>query len=456
MSLQEPSCGVLPEQSLVYLRAVREALAGLPPRVIAQRIQSLVTAHDAWRVGACLNLMASENTTSAGSRRLMGSFLGTRTTGGFPGVKRWPARTNVCIDEIEATIIALCSRLFGATYVEWRATSTTMANAIVMFALTRPGDVILVQSTEGGGNMNYHEQGIPRLRGLRVVKMPAGDYFGLDVAGVRRLARRHRPKLFVIGGSKVLFPYPLHELREIADEVGATILYDAAHVGGLIAGGLFQDPLRDGAIVLSTGTHKIMGGPVGGLVMTNDADAADAILSLTYPSFIQTHDQAQSASVAYTLAELLEYSGAYGLQAVVNARALATALEEEGFVVLARERGYTATHQLFVDLRAVGADRVEEACQASNILWMKTRLPEDGRADIYNGGRLSVQEVTRQGMREPEMRLVAKWMRRCALDGEPPERIAREVAELVASFQTIAYSFDEQPVLVPPGDPRAR
>jgi len=434
---------VLTERSGRYLDEQAEILDRLAPRKIAERITGLVHSHDEWRRTQCLNMVAAENVMSRGARRLLDSDMATRLTEGFPGDKESPPpRQNVHIDQIEATIIALAQRFFGGKHVEWRAVSTTMVNAIAFFALTDPGDAILVQSMEGGANMNYHVKAIPRLRGLRVHDMPPLEDFAFDLDQVRAVARRVRPAMLVIGGSYVLFPYPVAELREIADEVGARLFYDAAHVGLLIAVGEFQDPLAEGANLLSLSTHKIMGGPVGGLLVTNDAAAAQKMLALTYPAFIQTRDENRYAATAYALAEMLAFGKDYARQIVANAQALAVALEQEGFDVVGKTKGYTRTHQVFLDLREFGAAKFEATCQECNILVHKAHLLGDGARGMRTGVRFTVQELTRLGMEEGEMTQVARFIRRAAAGGES-SRVRAEIEELLTSFQQVRFSFDQ-------------
>jgi glycine hydroxymethyltransferase len=438
----DTSQGVMPAKTAELLDRIGAELSNRAPREIAWRVRELVTEHDDWR-RQCLNLLPAENTSSVGSRALRSSYLGTRATEGFPGDKEIPDGHDRQIDQIEAILIELCKRLFRCRFVEWRTTSTTMANAVALFALTEPGDLIMSQTMLGGANWNYNEMAIPRLRGLRVEGIPPGPDFGIDPDKLRPLARRLMPKFFVLGGTKILFPYPLAELRAIADEVGARILYDAAHVSLLISAGMFQDPLREGADILATGTHKIMSGPIGGLSVMNDEYIAQKMLELTFPPFLQTHDQTHYAATAYAFAEMLEHGPAYARQIVANARALAAALDREGFAVLARARGYTMTHQVLVDLRETGAERVALACQEANILIATTSLPDGKGGQARTGSRISVQEVTRQGMREAEMDRIATMIGQAARAERPSEALRREVNELVSGFQRVEFSFDD-------------
>jgi glycine hydroxymethyltransferase len=428
-----------------YIERIDDVLQATPPDALATRIVALVEQQEQRRRRQSLNLNAAENVISRNARRLLDCDLATRVAEGPPGARLFPiGRQNDCVDELEALIIVLTRRLFHAEYVEWRATSTTMANSVVLFGLTHPGDTLLVQSKEGGANMGYHREAIPLIRGLQVREMPiAGDQFEIDVDGVRELARQVRPAMLIVGGSYVLFPYPVQALRAVADEVGALLLYDAAHVALLVAMGLFQDPLAEGAHVMSMSTHKIMGGPVGGLVITNDADIAQRMWRLPFPPLMQTRDQNKYAATAYALTEVAAFGKAYGAQMLANARALGDALTDAGFEVVARDRGYTMTHQLFVDASAIGARRVEARCQECNILLQASHMRGDSQRGHRTGLRLSVQEITRQGMRASDMTRVAALIKRVALDHEPPERVARDVETLQMEFTTIRFGFEE-------------
>ncbi len=415
----------------------------MTPETVAERIVELVDTHDAWR-GRCLNMIPAENTLSRNARRLLDSGLAIRLTEGFPGDKEFPpSRHNVQIDEIEAILIALVRKLFRARHVEWRPINTTMANTVAYAAMTDPGDTMLVQSMDGGGNMNYHPHAIPRILRLETVDLPATRTFEIDPEAVRPLAIRHRPRVIVVGGGYALFPYPLRALRAIADEVGARIFFDAAHLSLLIATGHFQDPLAEGADIMGLSTQKVLGGPVGGMALTNDDELARRMLGYTFPVMLQTRDLNKYAAQAHAMAEMVAHGARYADQMIKNAKALGRALEAEGFTVIGSDRGYTETHQVVLDLVAVGAEPFETACQAANILVHKGRIMGDGARGFRTGARLTVQELTRQGMGEPEMVTVAALIRRAALDREPPERVAREVLDLVQPFQTVRFSFDQ-------------
>lgn len=439
---------VFPEVSIQYLEAMDARLAKMSPRQMAARVKELSAADEYWRRRKCISLRAAEGIMGATSQSLLHSSLATRVSEGFPGDKQYPGirGTDEYIDEVEATLIYQLRRLFGAKYVEWRPLSNSMANAMVYLVLTKPGDVVLTQSWIGGGaNAGNTPKGPGGLKDLVFVEMPFRDSYELDVEGIRRLARVARPKIIVAGGGYVLFPYPLRDLRSISDEVGAMLMYDAAHLAILIAGGAFQNPLEEGADVMTMSTHKAFGGPVGGVVLTNDVSIAAPIMHRTVNGFLQTRDANKLVAASYAVAEATEFGTQCASQMIKNAQALAAALEEEGFNPLARDRGYTRTHQVIVDVEEEGPKKVRAACMACNILVQGANLAKEAtRKDVAEGIplglRLSSAEITRLGMLEPQMKVIARFMRR-AVAGEPSERLAAEIEEFLKDYQTVRYTF---------------
>lgn len=425
-----------------YLDDIDARLRQQAPRDIADRIESLVKSQDAWRAQYCLNMNPAESLMSRRCRDLLASDMATRLTEGQPGDKLYPhGPQNERIDEIEAVIIALVRRMFGARFVEWRPVSVCMANAAVFFALLSAGDTILVQSEDGGGNYSYHRRGPAGLVRANIVSIPPrGPAFEIDLEAIARQAREHRPKLIVIGGSNVLFPYPVRELRSIADDIGALLLYDAAHLGLLIAGGEFQSPLREGAHLVTISSAKSMGGPLGGLVLTNDPQIAARVTGITFPGFVQMRDENKYSGQALALAEMLEFAPVLARRTVANAQALARSLTAEGFDVIGTERGYTQTHQIFLNL-GDRAQTFETRCHAANILLSDCALVGDISRGRRTGARLATHELTRVGMEDADMCAVARFIGR-AFRGDDPVAIAAEVAHLIARHPGVKYSFD--------------
>jgi glycine hydroxymethyltransferase len=442
----EASVGGLSAAARSYLARVDRQLGQETPEQTARRMTQLTFEHEQWRAKNCLNMNAAEGLMSQGARRLLASDFATRVTEGAPGDKVFPhERQNRFIDEIEATLIGLTQRLFKVRYVEWRPVTTSMANAAAFVSLTNPGDTILVQSEAGGGNYSYNVTGFPPLVGLNVATLPyTGRCFDLDIERAGEIVRHARPRLIVIGGSNVLFPYPVHALRELADEVGALLLFDAAHVGLLIAAGRFQQPLAEGAHLMTISTHKMMAGAVGGMVLTDDPAITDAISRTVFPHMLQTRDQNKYVATAYAFAEHLEFCAAYTAQIVANVGALGQALSSAGFEVFGSDRGYSMTHQLFVRHPVVSAVEFEDRCQQSDILAART-LRTAGVLDGVSGGviRLSVQEITRQGFTEPDMTRVAELITDAVCERRRPEEISRAISTWLRDMGPIRFSFDE-------------
>ncbi len=436
---------VFTQKSRVFLDRIQSKVRRMEPLEIADHIAALVQNHDNWRKNDCLNMNPAESSLSHRARDLLASDMASRLTEGLPGDKSFPHyRQTRFIDEIEGIIIALARKQFGARYVEWRPVSTSMANAAAFFPFLKPGDRVFAQGMEAGGNSSYQSIGPLGLTGAEIIPIPPKDEtFEIDVDWIANQAKILKPKMIVIGGSKVLYPYPLAPLRDIADSVGAMILYDAAHLGLLISAGNFQKPLAEGAHIVTISTHKIMYGPVGGFVLTNDDEIADRIISLTFPAFLQTRDQNKYAALAVTLAELEKFGPALATNMVANANCLAEALAKEGFNILMRDDEYTRTHQIFLKL-GDAAQTFEWRCQAANILIPDCALTGDTARGHRTGARIATHELTRQGMGPADMAKVASLIGRASREANDFSAIATDVRELIAQSRQKSCSFYEQ------------
>jgi glycine hydroxymethyltransferase len=231
-------------------------------------------------------------------------------------------------------------------------------------------------------------------------------------------------------------------------EVGARCWYDGAHVLGLIAGGQFQDPLREGADVLTGSTHKTLPGPQHGIVLSDSQDEAltKKLTSRVFPGVVSNHHLHAMAALGITLAEWQVYGEAYARQVVGNARALAEALAAEGFKVLGESGGYTRSHQVAIDVRAQGGGAsVSKLFESCNIITNKNMLPydRDRSPQDPSGVRVGVQECTRVGMKESEMAQIASLMARAAIKKDPPERVRADVIPFKRGFTSVRYCFHE-------------
>lgn len=418
--------------------------AGRDGREIAAGVAALLTSTAGERRANTLSLLASDNTSSAMSRSLLGSDLSTRVAEGLPGARFFPpGPINAGVDELEATLAHLAKRLFRAGFAEVRPLTTSMANESVLVALTRPGDAIMVHAMSSGGNMSYQAFGIAGRLGLVVHDLPADDWFGIDTERAVAAIERTRPRLIIVGGGKSLFPVDLTPLAEAAHRVGALVQLDAAHVGPLIAFGEHPDPFAQGADLITTGTHKMMGGPVGGLVLTEQPGLHAELSAVVHPSLLQTRDPARFAAAAVSLAEMVEFGAGYAAQCVANARRLAAGLGERGIGVFGAERRFTQTHQLFPHLPSTDqTGAAAERARRSGLLVHRSGLPGQ-TPQSATGMRLSVQEATRRGMVEAEMDRIADLLLG-AFGAAAITAVRDGVRELLAEFAGVAYSFDDE------------
>jgi glycine hydroxymethyltransferase len=270
-----------------------------------------------------------------------------------------------------------------------------------------------------------------------------------DIDGACALIRDIEPKVALIGQSVFLFPTPLQEIADAAHEVGATVMYDGAHVLGLIAGGCFQDPLREGADVMTGSSHKTFPGPQGGFLLSSSEDAMfqRKLNTAIFPGVCSSYHLHHVAGKVVALAEFEEYGNAYATDIVKNAQTFASALAAEGFDVLAESRGYTASHQVLTrhgDTDSGAGAKAAHLLEEAGIITNMNMLPGDTKAMTPSGLRLGVQELTRVGMGPLEMQEVARLYARVLLHGEDPHSVRNHVAQLKSQFQTIRYCFNDE------------
>jgi glycine hydroxymethyltransferase len=233
-------------------------------------------------------------------------------------------------------------------------------------------------------------------------------------------------------------------VRAIADEIGAYVLYDAAHIGGMIAGGRFQAPLAEGAHLMTMSTYKAYGGPAAGLLLTTETELARRIDKIAYPGLTANFDLGKTAALALATLDLLEHGAAYAGQCIANAKALGAALEEAGFPVHGVEgRGHTESHHLALHAaRFGGGQSAARHLANANILLCGIGLPLPPVEGDLNGIRIGTQEATRWGMVEGDMTAIAALMARVWLAGEEPETVRRDVIEFRRAFQTMRFVRD--------------
>ncbi|ABM81084.1 serine hydroxymethyltransferase [Hyperthermus butylicus] len=419
----------------------------LLPQELREVLEKTIT-HNLWRKYETINLIASENAMSPLALAAYVSDMMHRYAEGKP-FKRYYQGTRY-VDEIEHRVMQLMGELLGGAHVDPRPVSGTTANASAFRALTNCGDKAVVAPVQAGAHVSHTKFGT--LGGLCIehIEMPYDpENMNIDVDKAIRLIEEVRPRLVVLGGSVYLFPHPVKEIADTAHSVGAKLVYDAAHVLGLIVGRRWRNPLDHGADVMTASTHKTFPGPQGGIVATRSEELYKTISRVVFPVFVSNHHLHRLPALAVTAVEMKYFGEQYADQVVRNAKALAEALAAEGFKVLGEHLGYTKSHQVLVDVRAQGGGaKAATLLEKANIIVNKNLLPYDPPDAIKDpsGLRLGVQEMTRYGMKEDNMKDIARFMRRVLIDGEDPEKVAREVKEYRKEYLEVKYCFDVNPL----------
>jgi glycine hydroxymethyltransferase len=405
-------------------------------------IEGQVDRHHAW-FSQSLPMIASENVISPLAREMLLTDFGDRYAEGLPGERYYQG--NVFVDEVERRVVVLAQKLFRCRHADVRPISGTVANMAVYYALLEPGDIMTSVALSHGAHISSARFGAAGMRGVNNVNYPFDvERMNIDVDGTATLIKQVKPKVAMFGQSVYLFPTPLEDLRDAFQEADCNVWYDGAHVMGLIAGGVFQDPLHEGADVITGSTHKTLPGPQHGILLSDSADEKfiKKLLKGVFPGVVSNHHLHAMAALGITLAEHLKFGHEYAVQIVRNAKALGQALHERGFKVLAEKHGFTESHALAVDVSAQGGGaEVSLAFEKANIITNKNLLPWDTSSVKPSGVRVGSQELTRLGMREAQMAEVADLMARIAIRHEAPEKVAKDVAALRRDFNTIHYCF---------------
>jgi glycine hydroxymethyltransferase len=409
---------------------------------VVRTLRAVVRRHSA-RFERAIPLIASENLLSPYAKELLISDLHSRYAEGLPGARYYEGNEDV--DEVERTCLDLARRLFRCSFADVRPISGTVANLAVLKALTEPGDLVGTSRLADGAHISSAGFGAFGVRGVKPVYYPWDpERMTLDVARTREVLRAVRPKTCLFGLSLFLFPFPIAELCPTLEEVGARGWYDGAHVAGLIAGGEFQDPLREGCVVLSASTHKTLPGPQHGIVLaeTDDAELRKKLESGAFPGVTSNHHLHAMAALAVSLAEHLEFGREYAQRTVRNAQALGQALHERGFDVLAPDLGFTRSHTVAVRVeKEGGGEPVAARLASAGLIANKNLLPGDKSPRHPGGVRLGTPEVTRVGMGPKEMARIAELFDDLLHRGKEPATVADSAADLKSGFTTLRYCF---------------
>jgi glycine hydroxymethyltransferase len=388
-------------------------------------IMQLVQSHEEWRGKQCLNLIPSENIMSPAVRTLLSSELGHRYT----ARDRFYMGTRFT-DQIEEYGEKVARELFKAETADLRPLSGHIADLIVLANLTKQNETLMCVSPDDGGYPGMWKDGLAGLLKLKVTPFPfSKKNMRIEVQEAQEAIRTARPKAVIFGASLITFHHPVKDLAKVARENGAVVAFDGSHVLGLIAGGQFQDPLREGAQVLVGSTHKSFFGPQGGIILANK-EPGEFLKEKIYPAFVDNAHWNRIAALTLSLAEMRDFGRDYARQVVRNSKTLAKSLYDHGFPVICSRLGFTESHQAILDYGDTKKARsVAEKLQRAHII-----------VDCVI--RVGTCEVTRRGMKEAEMLKVAELLRRVIIDEERPDVVKKDVAKLCGEFQKVEYCFD--------------
>ena len=427
-------------------------------RLVAELVEAS-KMHERYRGEDCINLIASEGLKSPAVEEMLrlSMDLESRYAEGendLKGhVKKRYYQGQKYITVIENCVTDLIKMLFRCNWADVRLVSGTHANlaAFKGLSLAAKNNKMVVTPLSCGAHISHDYTGLAGMV-LGLVNIDHAynvEEMNIDPDKSAGIIRATKPGIITFGGSLFLFPHPVKELRDVADEVGAYIVYDAAHVLGLIAGGVFQDPLREGADFVTSSTHKTFPGPQGGLILGNLKDerterAVKKIQHAIFPLSTSNTHLGRLPALGIAALEMKVFGAELARQTVKNAKTAGQYLYENGLKVLGESKGFTESHQIAVDVREYGgggviAERLEEA----NIILNRNILPYDDQSNRENpsGIRIGFQDVTRRGFGEEDIKHLCDLMLQIIKGEREPSEVRKDVIELRKEFSEVKYGF---------------
>lgn len=414
---------------------------------MADLVKDAVDRNDLWRGQQCINLVAAEAPSSPAARSLLACEIGIRASGGGIGRDNRFFTGMAVIDEVESLCVELLKKAFRCSHADHRLMGGMAGVMAAYTALTAPGDCVMTVPIMQGGDSSHRSNGPPGVRGLEVIDLPFHPGTNdIDIDLFKKIATYRKPKVVGIGMTLTLFPLPLERIKEIITPWGGKVYFDAAHQLGLIAAGLFQDPLREGADLMTGSSGKTFSGPQGGIIVWDDDELSAEIYRSLFPMLTGSHQINRVAALAVATTEIIEYGKAYMTQVVKNAQRLGMELRKRGLNVLFHERNYTATHQIVIASTYMDSAAYEvRLLESANIICNKTPLgwglPQGGAAN-QSAIRLGTTEITRLGMKEHNMAWIAERIVEVLCHVRRPDVIAQEVAEFMSEFRKLHFCHD--------------
>ena len=385
-------------------------------RKVDPQIAELIVAEEK-RQDSHIELIASENWVSKAVMAAMGSVLTNKYAEGYPGKRFYGGCA--CVDDVERLAIERAKEIFGCTYANVQPHSGAQANMCVQFALLKPGDTIMGMNLAHGGHLTHGSAANFSGTFFNVVDYGVNDDGFIDYDRVREIALENRPRLIIAGASAYGRTIDFKRFREIADEAGAWLMVDMAHIAGLVAAGVHPSPIPY-AHVTTTTTHKTLRGPRGGMILSSSEFAEEHHFNkAVFPGIQGGPLMHVIAAKAVCLKEAMteEYK-AYQRQIAANAKALCAGLMSRGINIVS---GGTDNHLMLVDLRNVNrtGKEAETLLDSVNITCNKNTIPNDPKsAFVTSGIRLGTPAVTSRGMKEADMEIIAEAIAMMLKEGE--------------------------------------
>ena len=425
----------VPEASENLVQDLAQKVSGSSSKELLERLTFLADLNKIIHEKDCFNLNPATNVMNPRAEAFLSCGIGSRPSLGYPGDKYEMGLE--AIEEIEVVASSLVAEIFCSKFAEIRVPSGAMANLFSFMSICKPGDTIIVPPASIGGHVTHHNPGCAGLFGLNIIEAPIDkDYYTVDIDQLRELALREKPKLITLGGSLNLFEHPISAVSSIAKEVGARLLFDAAHQCGLIAGKAWKNPLDLGADVVTMSTYKSLGGPPGGAIITNDAGIAEKIDRIAFPGMTANFDAAKSAALAVTMLDWKEFGKGYAAEMILMSKTLASSLEDYGIPIFFGALGHTQSHQFAVLAEEYGGgQQASKLLRKSGFLACGIGLPVQDIEGDMNGVRFGTPELVRWGMKAKHSNKLAELVAK-ALKGD---NVSDQVSKWRRTFNKIHF-----------------
>jgi glycine hydroxymethyltransferase len=428
------------------------------PEIVTELIEAS-KKHEQYRDKECINMIASEGIKSPAVCQMldMSHDLATRYAEGendmLGHVKKRYYQGQKYMSQIEDLACDAVKSLFRTTWADVRLISGTHANTATFkgLSLASRNNKMVVTPLSCGAHISHDYTGLAgSILGIDNINHVYDiNEFNIDAEKSAYVIRAAKPGIVTFGGSLFLFPHPIKELKAVCDEVGAYVAYDAAHVLGLIAGGQFQDPLREGADFITASTHKTFPGPQGGVIMGSpDTPAKEKavrkIQHAVFPLTASSTHLGRLPALGIACLEMKLFGQQLATQIVKNAQTAGQHLYENGVKVLAEHKGFTKSHQLALDVRGFGGgNKIAQDLEDANIILNKNLLPYDDQAGKENpsGLRVGFQDVTRHGMMEGDIKHLCDLILDIVKGKRTPAQVQVDVLALKKEFGTVKYGF---------------